>query len=111
MTTELPEGLEPYKRTPTFTEDTVPAGLLAEHSTKDGVWGLIHIEEGKLRYVVTDPRRASTEAMLTPECEPGIVEPTILHRVEPVGVVQFHVQFLRSADATPFADKDKGRGS
>ena len=111
MTTNLSDGLEPYKRTATFTEDTVPAGLLAEHSTKVGVWGLIHIEEGKLRYVVTDPRRASTEAMLTPECEPGIVEPTILHRVEPVGAVRFHVQFLRSADATPFADKDEGKGS
>lgn len=111
MATKLPDGLEPYKRTATFTEDTVPAGLLAEHFTKDGVWGLIQIEKGRLRYVVTDPRRASTEALLTPECEPGIVEPTILHRVEPVGAVQFHVQFLRATDATPFADKDEGRGS
>ena len=109
MTTELPEGLEPYKRTPTFTEENVPAGLLAEHSTKDGVWGLIHIEKGALRYVVTDPCRASTELLLTPGAEPGILEPTILHRVEPVGAVQFHVQFLRSADAIPFADE--GRGS
>ena len=46
MTTYLPGGLEPYKRTNTFTEDSVPAGLLAEHSTKDGVWGLIHVEKG-----------------------------------------------------------------
>lgn len=111
MTTDLPDGLEPYKRTATFTEDSVPAGLLAEHSTKDGVWGLVHVEKGALRYVVTDPRRASSEALLTPEAEPGIVEPMILHRVEPVGAVQFHVQFLRSADATPFADKEEGRDS
>ena len=108
MTTDLPDGIKPYKRTATFSEDTVPAGLLAEHSTKEGVWGLIQIEEGKLRYVVTDPRRASTEVLLTPECEPGVVEPTILHRVEPVGAVRFHVQFLRAADATPFAEKDEG---
>ena len=111
MTTILPDGLEPYKRTATFSEDTVPAGLLAEHSTKDGVWGLIQIEEGKLCYVVTDPRRASTEALLTPECEPGIVEPTILHRVEPVGAVRFHVQFLRSADAKPSAHYENGSAS
>lgn len=108
MTTDLPDGIKPYKRTATFSEDTVPAGLLAEHSTKDGVWGLIRIEEGKLRYVVTDPRRASTDMLLTAECEPDVVEPTILHRVEPVGAVRFHVQFLRVADATPFADKDEG---
>ncbi len=111
MTTNLPDGLEPYKRTPTFTEDSVPTGLLTEHSTKDGVWGLVQVEKGALRYVVTDARRASTEVLLTPGAEPGIVEPTILHRVEPVGAVQFHVQFLRAADATPFADKEEGRGS
>ena len=111
MTTNLPDGLKPYKRTATFTEDTVPAGLLAEHSTKDGVWGLIHIEKGALRYVVTDPRRAVTQMLLTPEAEPGIVEPTILHRVEPVGAVRFHVQFLRSADTTPCARKDDASDS
>ena len=111
MTTELPDDLEPYNRTTTFTEDTVPEGLLGEHSTKNGVWGLIHVEKGALRYVVTDPRRASTETMLTPEAEPGIVEPTILHRVEPVGAVRFHVQFLRSANATHPAHNDNGRHS
>ena len=96
MTAHLPEGLEPYKRTAAFTETTVPAALLGDHSTKNGVWGLIHVEEGTLRYLVTDPRRASTERILTPASEPGIVEPTILHRVEPVGPVRFHVEFLHA---------------
>ncbi len=95
MKTDLPPDLEPYKRTAAFTERTVPAGLLADHSTKDGVWGLIHVEEGKLRYLVTDPRRASTDELLTPNTAPGLVEPTILHRVEPLGTVRFHVEFLR----------------
>lgn len=111
MTTKLPDGLEPYKRTPTFTEDTVPAGLLSEHSTKDGVWGLIKVEEGSLRYVVTDPRRAPTQTLLTPEGEFGIVEPTILHRVEPIGAVRFHVQFLRYADATSSVHNEQGSDS
>ena len=94
MKVDLPPDLEPYKRTAAFTQFTVPAGLLADHSTKDGVWGLIHVEEGKLRYLVTDPRRASTDELLTPETAPGLVEPTILHRVEPIGMVTFHVEFL-----------------
>ena len=97
MSTQLPAGLEPYKRTPTFTEATVPAGLLADHSTKEGTWGLIVVEHGKLRYAVTDPRRTPAERVLTPESGPGIVEPTIVHRVEPIGQVRFHVEFLRSA--------------
>ena len=94
----LPKGLQCYKRTATFTEATVPTGLLADHSTKDGVWGLIHIEAGELRYVMTDPRRAATCQTLTAATEPGIVEPTILHRIEPAGTVRFHVEFLRSAE-------------
>lgn len=114
MTAHLPEGLEPYKRTATFTETTVPAALLGDHSTKSGAWGLIHVEEGALRYLVTDPRRNSTERILTPESEPGIVEPTILHRVEPVGTVQFHVEFLHArsqASAAQPMDNDEARGT
>ncbi len=93
--TELPQRLESYSRTGTFTEVTVPAGLRRDHSTKEGSWGLIRVEEGVLRYRVTDPRRIQTELELTPETAPGVVEPTILHHVEPVGRVRFHVEFLR----------------
>lgn len=91
----FPPGLEAYKRTPTFTEATVPAGLLSDHSTKEGVWGLIEVERGTLRYLVTDPRRANREQTLVAGGDAGVVEPTILHRVEPVGEVRFHVRFLR----------------
>lgn len=94
----LPEGAESYKRTATFTEATVPAALLSNHSTKDGAWGLVHVEQGRLRYVVTDPRRPSSESVLTPDTPPGVIEPTIVHRVEPLGEVRFHVEFLRVAD-------------
>lgn len=97
MSTELPHGLQVYKRTPTFTEATIPAGLLDQHSTKPGTWGLIRVDEGCLRYLITDHRRPASECMLTPEGPPGVVEPTILHRVEPVGTVLFHVEFAREA--------------
>lgn len=95
MSGRLPKDVHPYKRTPSFTETTVPAGLLGEHATKDGVWGMIHVEEGRLRYVVTDSRREATQELLTPSTKPGIVEPTIVHRVEPDGAVRFHVEFHR----------------
>lgn len=95
MTAPLPPGLEAYKRTPVFTETSVPAGLLADHTTKEGTWGLIEVEQGSLVYRVTDPRRAASEHLLTPDSEPGVVEPTIRHHVEPQGPVRFHVTFLR----------------
>lgn len=93
--TKLPVGLSAYKRTPLFTETTVPAGLLRDHSTKEGTWGLIHVESGCLRYFVTDPDRPPSTADLTRESSLGLIEPTILHRVEPVGPVAFWVEFLR----------------
>jgi tellurite resistance-related uncharacterized protein len=51
----LPEGLTAYKRTPTFDQDTLPIGLRHEHRTKAGVWALIHVVEGRLRYRILDP--------------------------------------------------------
>lgn len=90
----LPVGLTPYKRTPEFTEATIPAGLLKAHATNKSVWGLIHVAEGELIYRVVDPRREPTELILSPSA-PGVVEPEILHEIQPKGPVRFHVEFLR----------------
>lgn len=92
---DLPDGLSAYRRTPDFTETTTPSALLNDHSTKEGTWGLIHVKSGSLRYVVTDPRRHRSETILMPDTAPGVVEPTVLHHVEPMGAVEFHVEFLR----------------
>jgi tellurite resistance-related uncharacterized protein len=87
----LPDGLSPYKRTPTFDEATLPDGLRRDHATKAGVWGLIHVESGRLRYEVSGGEAVE----LTPETPPGIVEPEVRHHVAPVGAVRFHVEFWR----------------
>lgn len=91
----LPQHLEHYRSTPVFTEASVPAALLTNHSTKDGVWGHIRVLSGKLRYMVSDPRRLACSALLEPHRAPGIVEPTIVHRIEPDGHVEFQVEFFR----------------
>lgn len=100
----LPNGVESYHRTAEFTEATIPAGLLKAHRTKDGAWGIIHVLEGQLTYRITDPRRAHWEVLLTPKTLPGVIEPTIVHEVEPCGAVRFYVEFYRRR--LP-ADKDK----
>ena len=94
---DLPSGLEPYRRTDTFSERTVPSGLLEAHATKMGTWGLIQVTEGELLYRIKDERRVPAERRLRADLPPGVVEPTILHSVEPVGPVRFHVQFFREA--------------
>jgi tellurite methyltransferase len=88
---ELPADAGEYKRTATFTEETVPEGLLRDHRTKSGVWAKIVVEEGRLDYTLESPRRTF---VLTPE-SPGVVPPTEPHHVTPAGRVRFHVTFLR----------------
>lgn len=85
----LPPGVTAYKRTPVFTESSVPPGLRREHRTKDGVWALIHVLEGQLLYRILSP---PSEQVLTPE-KPGVVRPGQLHEVTPLGQVRFFVEF------------------
>lgn len=89
--TPLPQDVAAYKRTTVFTEATIPKGLLNDHATKEGVWGVIHVTEGQLRYRV--PGRKIDE-VLSP-AQSGIIRPTEIHRVEPIGKVSFFVEFHR----------------
>lgn len=89
---DLPVSVTSYKKTPEFTNETVPKGLLKSHQTKEGTWGKIVILEGKLRYRILEPEME--EIQLSPE-KFGIVEPTILHEVKPLTQVKFYVEFYR----------------
>lgn len=90
---DIPETLEPYKKTPEFSEGSIPAGLLKSHQTKEGTWGKINVSKGKLLYRILEPE--IEEVILTPE-KYGVVEPTVLHEVAPIGQVSFHVEFFRT---------------
>lgn len=89
---ELPTTAKPYKRTPEFTEQSVPAGLLGRHNTAPEVWGRIHVTEGSIVYRILEPE---IEEHLLDSEHPGIVEPQIPHQVQIVGPVRFYVEFLR----------------
>lgn len=84
----LPTNL-PYKRTAVFDENTLPAALRREHRTKPGVWGVIRVLEGRLRYRVLEP---DTEVILEPD-KPGLVMPDEPHLVEPLGPMRMRVEF------------------
>lgn len=92
----LPDGLEAYKRTATFTEATLPAGLLGEHRTRAGAWGVIHVLRGEVLYRILAPEgsTAAEEHLLRPGV-PGIVEPTVPHHLELRGQVELFVEFHR----------------
>lgn len=86
---EIPENVVPYRRTPLFTEDRVPEGLLQDHSTKPGTWGMIRVVSGRLDYILGEQT-----IELDPNT-PGVVVPGQQHAVRPRGKVRFYVEFLR----------------
>ena len=88
----LPKTVSPYKQTPTFTETSVPAGLLAAHTTKDGVWAKIVVLEGELLYRILEPE--VEEVVLSAELV-GVIEPQVHHEVKPLGTVKFYVEFCK----------------
>ena len=95
MSDVLPPGLVAYRRTPVFTEETLPQALRHRHQTKAGVWALITIVEGRLRFRRLDP---PSETVLDP-ATPGVVAPEEPHEVEPLGAVRFFVEFYAPSGA------------
>ena len=89
----------PYKITPVFDESTLPAGLRRVHSTKEGVWGLVRLLEGRLRLSFPETGR---EQVLRPGV-PGLLQPCEPHRVEPLSPFRMQVEFYRSDPSTPEA--------
>ena len=89
---KLPDDVMPYKKTPEFDETSVPSGLLNAHQTKAGVWGKIVVIEGQLQYTINEP---DVEIVMLDQHVYGVVEPTVLHEVKPIGHVRFYVEFYR----------------
>lgn len=93
---EMPEGHAPYRRTATFTESSIPEGLRQKHTTKRGVWALIHVSRGQLEYRVEEP--FNTNQTLEPG-SPGVVLPEVEHSVAPSGEVEFFLELWRDQGA------------
>ncbi len=70
----------------------MPAGLLADHSTKPGVWGLLHVLTGELTYVVEAPL---AREVLVKAGHTAVIVPEVKHRVRPEAAVRFFVEFHR----------------
>ncbi|AKM09119.1 DUF1971 domain-containing protein [Croceicoccus naphthovorans] len=79
----------PYRSTPVFDQDTLPAALRARHDTKAGVWGLIRVIEGELELTYLDPQ---SKVVLTPG-HSGLILPQQPHFVTPRGPMKMQVDF------------------
>ncbi|MGD9804056.1 MAG: DUF1971 domain-containing protein [Hyphomicrobiaceae bacterium] len=92
ITSILPPGLVRYKETPEFTQATVPAALLAAHSVKAGVWGLLRVQRGRVRYCLDGE---TPEETLIESGGTAVIEPEVPHHVELLDadsafLVEFH---------------------
>jgi len=91
-TATLPPDVAPYRRTPIFSVETVPQGLLRDHKTAAGVWGVIHVVTGVVTY-----RVAEDDAVyeLTPAFD-GVISPGQIHSVALSPDASFYVEFHRA---------------
>ncbi len=89
----MPAGLVHYKTSPEFTAATVPDALLAAHRTKPGVWGLLRVVQGRLRYCIdADP----AHALVVEQGGTAVIAPGELHHVELVDAeTVFRIEFHR----------------
>jgi tellurite resistance-related uncharacterized protein len=83
----------PYRSTPIFDQETLPAGLRANHSTKAGVWGLIRVIEGRLQLTY----KAPPVEVLLEAGQSGVVAPEQVHFVTPLGAMKMQVDFYNEA--------------
>jgi hemoglobin len=98
IATALPPGLVRYKETPKFTSKSVPGALLAAHSVKAGVWGLLRVLRGRVRYCLDGE---VSETLLVEQGATAVIEPEVAHHVELLDEDStFLVEFHR-AKATP----------
>jgi tellurite resistance-related uncharacterized protein len=104
-------AVSPYRETPVFDRESVPKGLLRDHSTRSGVWALARVESGALVFHVgPDPGThwGRLSGVGTPEeafsaeisaGEAAVIAPEALHRVDVAASgadMRFLVQFWQS---------------
>jgi tellurite resistance-related uncharacterized protein len=89
---DLPGGLRRQRTTDEFDASSAPPGLLHAHRLATGVWGVLAVTAGSLSFVWEgdEARRIELEAG-----DSVVIEPDVLHHVEPGADGRFHVEFYR----------------
>ena len=120
----MPDDMVQYSQAPKapkrFTAETIPSGLLKDHSTKPGTWGKIRVFRGRLEYQITDERfvgggkeenanSKSKTFIIDTNSPPGVILPEIKHHVKPLtDDVEFVVEFYRSPGTGPVDEPREG---
>ena len=87
----LPDSVHLERTTPTFTADTVPAGLLRAHRLAPGRWGRLRVHDGAVTFVL----EGSGESRRLTAGESQVIEPEVAHHVEVEPGASFAVEIHR----------------
>lgn len=105
----LPADVVKYSQVPrgkVFTKETIPRGLMKEHNTRKGTWGVIHVSQGQLRYQINEP---TVSVHIIDSETRGIIEPQIKHEVAALtDDLEFVVEFYRLPGTGPVVEKREG---
>jgi len=96
MLPKLPDDVERYAVSKTFTAQTIPSALTSDHRTKPRCWGLIVVSEGALIY-----SREGQDPVRVNAGETAVIVPDEPHRVTPHDeALAFCVEFYRQKGKT-----------
>jgi tellurite resistance-related uncharacterized protein len=92
MTPQMPDGLTMTRRTPDFTEDTVPPALRHAHQVAPDVWGRLCVEAGTVVFVFEADDAVEHTVAAGEHID---IPPSTPHHVEPQAGSRFFVEFYR----------------
>ena len=75
----LPAGVEAYRTIGPFDAASLPPGLRRTHNLKQGTWGVLTLEEGRLGFVWEDALGGREELQAPAEI---VVPPQVPHHVD-----------------------------
>jgi tellurite resistance-related uncharacterized protein len=87
----LPDEVRLVRTSPEFTADSVPDGLLSAHRVATGVWGRLRVLRGSVVFVL----EATGESRVVNADETQVIEPAVVHHVEPSEDARFVIEFHR----------------
>lgn len=81
---ELPAFVRHVRDSAVWNAQTMPAGLRRRHRLGRGTWGVLHVDNGVLRFDGEDLLTGAARA----------IPPDVEHQVEPIGDAEFWIEFL-----------------
>ncbi|MEG9862650.1 MAG: DUF1971 domain-containing protein [Parvularculales bacterium] len=76
----LPEGAELIRRTDEYRSETFPAGFRRDHLIKQGVWGVLRVEEGSMFY----EDKEAGEKRIIEAGQYQVIKPETVHCASPL---------------------------